>query len=146
MERAKIIQQKHAAGGNKTPSLSYAQATTTASNILKIKDAFPALPNKKILEIHDAAFPRQNNKRLKVQPTTKGPSRKQAIVPVSSNLIETIMGDANDHIFQINTLLKTLNQCYVRNLFALALVVYPLSPTMSPTRATSRSWRNTSNP
>jgi len=99
MERSKSIQQKHAVRGNKTLSLSYAQATTNASTILKIKDAFSALPNKKILEIHDATFPRQNNKRLKVQPTTKGSSQKQAIVLVSSNLIETIMGDANDHIF-----------------------------------------------
>jgi len=99
MERSKSIQQKHAVRGNKTLSLSYAQATTNASTILKIKNAFSALPNKKILEIHDATFPRQNNKRLKVQPTTKGSSQKQAIVLVSSNLIETIMGDANDHIF-----------------------------------------------
>jgi len=108
MEKVKIIQQKHAAREKKMPSLSYAQATLTASNILKIKDAFPTLPNRKILEIHDAAFPRQNNKGQKVQPTTKGPSRKQAIVPVSSNLTETIMEDANTHIFQINTLLKNV--------------------------------------
>lgn len=91
---------KNALGKKKDSSpLIYAQATLSASNILKIKEAFPALPNRKILEIHEATFPKQNNKRKKVQPTTKGLSRKQAIVPVFSNLTETIMEDANTHIF-----------------------------------------------
>jgi len=86
----------------------YTQAISSASNLLKIKDAFPALPNKKILEIHDAAFHQPNNKTKKIQYTTKGPSRKQAIVPVSSNLTKNIMGDASTYIFQINTLLKNI--------------------------------------
>jgi len=34
---------------NKSPPMSYAQATNSAASILKIKEAFPALPNKKIL-------------------------------------------------------------------------------------------------
>jgi len=42
------------------------QATLSTSNILKIKEAFPTLPNRKILEIHKATFPKQNNKGKKV--------------------------------------------------------------------------------
>ena len=42
--------------------MSYAQATNSGVNILKIKEAFPALPNKKILEIHNTAFSKPINK------------------------------------------------------------------------------------
>jgi len=42
--------------------MSYAQATNAAASILKIKEVFPALPNKKILKIHDTAFPKPDNK------------------------------------------------------------------------------------
>jgi len=88
--------------------MSYAQTINAAASILKIKEAFPALPNKKILEIHDAAFPKPDNKGRRIQHTTKGPSRKQAIVPTSDNIKDTIMGEANAHIFQINMLLKSI--------------------------------------
>jgi len=77
-------------------------------NALKIKEAFPTLPNKKVLEMHNAAFAQPINKTKKVQYTTKGPSRKQAIIPVPNNLAENIMGDASTHIFQINALLKNV--------------------------------------
>jgi len=39
---------------------------------------------------------------------TKGPSRKQAIIPTSDNIKDIIMGEANAHIFQINMLLKSI--------------------------------------
>jgi len=88
--------------------MSYAQATNAVASILKIKEAFPALLNKKILEIHDAAFPKPDNKGCRIQHTMKGPSRKQAIVPTSDNIKDTIMEEANTHIFQINMLLKSI--------------------------------------
>ena len=90
--------------GKQNSITSYAQATV--SNILKIKEAFPALPNKKILEIHNTAFKKPTNKNKTVQHTTEGPSRKQALIPVLSDMAETIMGEASTHIFQINSLLK----------------------------------------
>ena len=88
--------------------MSYAQATNTVTSILKIKEAFPALPNKKILKIHDAVFPKPDNKGRRIQHTTRGLSRKQAIVPISDNIKDIIMGEANTHIFQINMLLKSI--------------------------------------
>jgi len=88
--------------------MSYAQTTNAAASILKIKEAFPALPNKKILKIHDTAFPKPDNKGRRIQHTTKGLSRKQAIVPTSNNIKDIIMGEANAHIFQINMLLKSI--------------------------------------
>jgi len=56
--------------------MSYAQVTNAMASILKIKETFPALPNKKILEIHDAAFSKPNNKGRRIQHITKGLSRK----------------------------------------------------------------------
>jgi len=88
--------------------MSYAQATNAAASILKIKEVFPALLNKKILEIHDVVFPKPDNKGHRIQYTTKGPSRKQAIVPTSDNIKDIIMGEANTYIFQINMLLKSI--------------------------------------
>jgi len=64
--------------------------------------------NKKVLEMHNVAFRQPANKAKKVQFTTKGPSRKQAIIPVPNNLAENIMGNASMHIFQINALLKNV--------------------------------------
>jgi len=40
--------------------------------------------------------------------TPKGLSRKQAIIPTSDKIKNTIMGEANTHIFQINMLLKNI--------------------------------------
>jgi len=88
--------------------LSYAQIASNVTNALKIKEAFPALPNKKVLKMHNAAFGQPANKVKKVQFTTKGPSRKQAIILVPNDLAENIMGNASMHIFQINALLKNI--------------------------------------
>jgi len=58
--------------------------------------------------MHNAAFRQHANKAKKVQFTTKGPFRKQAIIPVPNDLMENIMSDASTHIFQINALLKNV--------------------------------------
>jgi len=110
METSKKRQEAHLTKGKSSslPPMTYAQATNAAASILKIKEAFPALLNKKILKIHDTAFPKPDNKGRRIQHTTKGPSRKQAIVPTSDNIKDTIMGEAKAHIFQINMLLKSI--------------------------------------
>jgi len=58
MESSKKHQEVHSTKGKSSlsPSISYAQATNSVASILKIKEAFPALPNKKILEIHDVVL------------------------------------------------------------------------------------------
>jgi len=65
MESLKKCQEACMIKGKISPSspMSYAQATNFVANILKIKEAFPALLNKKILEIHNAAFLKPDNKR-----------------------------------------------------------------------------------
>jgi len=110
MENSKKRQEACSTKGKSSTNspMSYAQATNAVANILKIKEAFLALPNKKILEIHNTAFSKLDNKGRRIQHTTRGPSRKQAIVPTSDNIKDIIMGEANTHIFQINTLLKSI--------------------------------------
>jgi len=110
MENSKKRQEACSTKGKSSSNspMFYAQATNATASILKIKEAFPALPNKKILEIHDAAFPKPNNKGRRIQHTTKGLSRKQAIILTSDNIKDTIMGEANAYIFQINMLLKSI--------------------------------------
>jgi len=78
MENSKKHQEARSTKGKSSSnfSMSYAQATNAMASILKIKEVFPALPNKKILKIHDMAFPKPDNKRCRIQHTTKGPSRK----------------------------------------------------------------------
>jgi len=106
LEKSKAHQQKISNKG-KSP-LSYTQIASNVTNILKIKEAFPALPNKKVLKMHKAAFGQHANRVKKVQVTTKGPSRKQAIIPVHNDLAESIMGNASTHVFQINAQLKNI--------------------------------------
>jgi len=106
LEKSKAYQQKISTKG-KSP-LSYAQIASNVTNAFKIKKAFLVLPNKKVLEMHKVAFGQPANRARKVQFTTKGPSKKQTIIPVPNNLVESIMGNASTHIFQINVLLKNV--------------------------------------
>jgi len=82
---------------------SFAQATKgSTEDILKIKEAFPKLPTKKIIEMHNIAHDTNKKIRPKINMTTKGPSRKQIIIPMSQDNINTIIMHANGHIFNIN--------------------------------------------
>jgi len=110
MENSKKCQKARLTKGKSSSNspMSYAQATNAVASILKIKEVFPALLNKKILEIHDTAFPKPDNKARRIQHTTKGLSRKQAIIPTSDNIKDIIIEEANVHIFQINMLLKII--------------------------------------
>jgi len=110
MENSKKCQVVCSTKGKNSSDLpmSYAQATNAMASILKIKEVFPALPNKKILKIHNAVFPKPDNKGHRIQHTMKGLSRKQVIVPTSDKIKEIIMEEANTHIFQINMLLKNI--------------------------------------
>jgi len=115
LSKAQLERSKHHNTGtshkgktNPTPTKSFAQVASAAANILQIKEAFPTLPNKKIMEIHNAAFDKPAQRTKKIQITTKGSSRKQAIVPLLDKHTETIMTDASSHVHLINNLLKNI--------------------------------------
>ena len=105
-EVRKRLLQRNNKKKSQTPR-SYAQVSSSANDILKLRDAFPALPNKKIIEIHKAALnSSQPKEKEKIITTTKGPSRKQAIVPISGQHITSIMNNVGLHVNSINSMLK----------------------------------------
>jgi len=100
--------------GNKTmtnhskPTKSYAQAsrqTASISDILKIKESFPALNAKQIDRVNNIVKANPNPKPH-IQMTTKGLFRKQVIVPMSND--NTILFTKNSmlHVAYINRLLR----------------------------------------
>ena len=86
------------------PSKSYAQAfksPVTTSNILKIKEVFLTLNAKKIDQVNNIV---KGNSKLKpkIQMTTKGPSRKQVIIPMSKDNIDAFMKNLTLYVANIN--------------------------------------------
>jgi len=103
-EVKKCLEQKKTRGKNLAKS--YAQVSSPANDILKLRDAFLALPNK-IIKIHNASLNvTQPKGKKKISITTKGPSRKQAIVLLLSQHVNSIMNNTGLHVNSINGLLK----------------------------------------
>jgi len=84
-------ENKKKEGSNLTKSYTQtSKPNTTTSNVLKIKEAFPALNTKKIDQVNNIV--KGNPKpKLKIQTTTKDPSRKQVIIPISKDNIDAVM-------------------------------------------------------
>ena len=78
-----------------------------ARNILKIKEAFPKLQNKKI-EIVQKIISRQDRPKPKLNIITKRLSHKQVIVSMSNNSITGFIKNLSTHIVNINKILKNI--------------------------------------
>ena len=88
---------------------SFTQDTkNSVKDILKIKEAFPKLSLNKIIEIHRVANNKLTLNKRKVIMTTKGPSRKQVIVPMSKENTKMMMDKADLHVTNINRILKSI--------------------------------------
>ena len=90
------------------PTKSYAQAsrqTASTSKVFKIKESFPALNTNQIDQVNNII---KGNPKPKphIQMTTKGPSRKQVIVPMSNNNNNSFIKNSMFHIANINRLLR----------------------------------------
>ena len=75
------------------PSKPYAQASknnVSTAEVLKIKKTFPTLNAKKIDQINNIANGTSKLK-LRIQMTTKGPSRKQVIIPMSKDNVDAFI-------------------------------------------------------
>jgi len=77
-------------------------------NTLKIKEAFPNLPNKKIDTIQKVINGINNKPKLRLNMTTKGLSYKQVIVPMNSDLSKKFIKDSANHVTNINRALKSI--------------------------------------
>ena len=72
---------------------SYAQVSKkNIEKVLKIKEAFFHLFNRRIINVVNTVNSKENKTKPRINVTTKGPSRKQVIVPISSNYIDLIIG------------------------------------------------------
>ena len=89
---------------------SYVQASKSnllcIEDIVRVKEAFPALSVDevgKVLKIKDS---RGNNRKPKINMTTRGPSRKEVIIPMAKHIAELIVNSAHIHITNINKCLR----------------------------------------
>ena len=87
---------------------SYAQASkpsVNTSEVLKIKEAFPSLNAQKIDQVNNIVNG-QNKAKPRIKMTTKGPSRKHVIIPMSDDNISSFMKNSSEHMANINRALR----------------------------------------
>jgi len=83
-------------------------------NVLKIKEAFLALNAKKINQVNSIVKGNLKSKP-KIQMTTKGPSRKQVIIPMSKDNIDAFMKNSSLHMANINRQLRNAKSKVLTN-------------------------------
>jgi len=76
--------------------------------MLKIKEAVPNLPNKKIDLVQKVINSSNVKPKLKINMTTKSPSRKQVIVPINNKLAKKFIKNSSMHVVNINCALKNI--------------------------------------
>jgi len=77
-------------------------------DVIHIKDIFPTLSPKKIVDINNI-INKSNMVKLKINMTTKRPSRKQVIILMTKSNMEVILNQANFLIININRHHKKAN-------------------------------------
>jgi len=88
--------------------LLYAQISSkNINNILKIKENFPELSNKKIKEINKTIFNNKDKPQPRINMTTKGPSQKQIIISMSTDNANKFMVNSSEHITNFNHALRS---------------------------------------
>jgi len=86
------------------PSKLYAQdskSTVSTAEVLKIKKTFPTLTAEKIDQVNNIVN-RSSKPNPRIQTTTKGPSRKQVIIPMSKENIESFIKSSSFHVSSMN--------------------------------------------
>ena len=89
---------------NQQKSKSYAQVSKTKINmseVLKIKETFLALNAKEINQVNDIVNG-QSKPKPRIRMTTKGPSRKNIIIPMSSDNVSSFMRNSSLNVANIN--------------------------------------------
>ena len=76
------------------------------NTIIKLRNAFLKLSLSKVLEIYNIISNSNQRSKPKVNMTTKRLSRKQIIIPISSNNMDRVIGQSNIYVLNINYLLK----------------------------------------
>ena len=93
---------------NPSSGKSYAQVskpTANTSEILKIKETFPSLNAQKIDQVNNIVNG-QTKAKPHIKMTTKGPSKKHVIIPMSSDNVLSFMKNSSLHVANINRFLQ----------------------------------------
>ena len=89
---------------------SYAQASKSnlsrIEDIVQVKEAFPALSADEVGKVLKIKYNRGDNRKPKINMTTRGPSRKEVIIPMAKHIAELIVNSAHSHITNINKCLR----------------------------------------
>jgi len=100
-------------------SLSNQHSPSVPKNIvkemLKIKETFPNLSNKKIEQVQKVINGSNNKIKLRITMTTKSLSQKQVIIPMSNNITKEFIKDSNSHVTNINHTLKAIKSNILAN-------------------------------
>ena len=87
---------------------AYAQALKTLAStleVLKIKETFPSLNAQKIDQVNNIVNG-PTNPKPRIRMTTKGPSRKQVIIPMGGNNVISFMKNSSLHMANLNRTLR----------------------------------------
>ena len=84
-----------------------AKVTNTTRDILKIKETFSNLQNKKI-ELVQKIISGEGKLKPCINITTKGPSQKQVIIPMSSDNVNKFVKEFSIYIANINRAFKNI--------------------------------------
>jgi len=95
-------------------SAKQTNTTNVTRNILKIKETFPQLQNKKI-ETVQKIISGQNKPKPRINMTTKEPSHKQIIILMKSDDVNILIKDLSMHVIDINQILKNIKSSTMAN-------------------------------
>jgi len=84
-------------------------------DVLHIKDMFPELSADDVGRIIKVTNGNEGQKKPRINMTTKGPSRKQIIIPIAKSNTELIINSASSNIVNINKCLKNTKSVIIAN-------------------------------
>jgi len=83
-------------------------STPNVQEILKLKENFPKLSDKKIKEIHRIMNKSNVSSKPRIIMTTKGSSHKQIIIPMGSDNSKKFLSSSGNHVTNMNCALKSI--------------------------------------
>ena len=104
-------------GNSNNSGKSYTQATKTSNNtleVLKIKEMFPSLNAQKVDQVNNI-INGQAKPKPRIKMTTKGLSRKQVIILMSRENINSFMKSMSLHVANMNRLLRNAKSDILTN-------------------------------
>ena len=114
-EKLKFYKGKQALDTLFLNSHLYAQPSkNNINNIVKIKENFPKLSNKKVKEVYKI-INNSKKEKPKLNMMTKGLLRKQVIIPINSIITNRFIMIFNKHVENINRVLKSIKLDVIAN-------------------------------